>query len=115
MIMKLSEGQPVALECKLSHGAFSGERVFKVKLADGDSYNSLTPYQFCWNDNGCLVEKNEPTTEISGMVAARIVDFDDHQVIVEVPDGEIIAVEHDTVKDRPTNIKPPVSKSYVSV
>lgn len=109
--------QLVALTCKIAPGGFSGERVFEVKLANGDSYRSLAPRQFCWNSQGDLVAEDEPNTEVDGMIAARIVDsIDDNQVILEVPDGEIIAVDRSDVKERPTSIKPPAeSKPRVSV
>lgn len=109
--------QLIALICKVAPGGFSGERIFEVRLADGNPYRSLAPRQFCWNSQGNLVAENEPTTEVDGMVAARIIDsVDDEQLIVEVPDGEIIAVDRSDVKERPTNIKPPSeSKTHVSV
>ena len=72
----------------------SDERVFEVELADGKLYRSVAPRQFCWNDQGRLVAENEPAAEASGMVAARVLDWtDDGQTIVEVPDGEVIAVD----------------------
>ena len=50
------------------------------------------------------------------MLAARIVDrTDDGQIIVEVPDGEVIAVDEKMVKRRPTEIKPPEPKIHVSI
>jgi hypothetical protein len=50
------------------------------------------------------------------MVAARIVDrTDDGQILVEVPDGEVIAVDEKMVKRRPTDIRPPEPKAHVPV
>lgn len=115
--MSSFDRQLVALTCKIAPGGFSGERIFEVKLANGDSYSSLAPRQFCWNSQGDLVAEDEPNTEVDGMIAARIVDsIEDNQVIVEVPDGEIIAVDKNMVQERPTSIKPPAeSKPHVSV
>jgi hypothetical protein len=109
--------QLVALACKIAPGSFSGERIFEVKLANGEPYRSLTPRQFCWNSQGNLIAEDEPNSEVDGMVAARIVDsIDDDQWIVEVPDGETIAVDKRDVIERPTDIKPPTeSKTHVSV
>jgi hypothetical protein len=116
-VMLSSERQLVALTCKIAPGGFSGERIFEVKLANGEPYRSLAPRQFCWNSQGNLIAENEPNTEVEGAIAARIVDsIDEDQVIVEVPDGEIIAVDKNDIKKRPTNIKPPAkSKPHVSV
>jgi hypothetical protein len=106
----------VALPCKLSPGGFSGERIFEVILADGQPYRSIAPRQFCWNSDNSLVEENEPQNEIGGMVAARVVDFiEGEQVIVEVPDGEIIAVDKGAVQKRPTSIKSAESNPHVPV
>lgn len=98
----------VAIPCQLAPGAFSGERVFSVQLADGQTYTSLAPRQFCWNADGRLVGPHEPTDAVQGLVAARIVDWiDDRQLQAEVPDGEVIAVDAESVKPRPTPIVPP--------
>jgi hypothetical protein len=114
--MVYSNRQLVALKCKVAPGGFSGERIFEVILANGNPYRSLAPRQFCWNSDGNLVAASEPSAEVSGMVAARIIDFiDDEQAIVEVPDGEIIAVNKDDVKERPTSIKPSELRSNVPV
>ena len=111
-----SDKQLVALKCELSPGGFSGERIFEIWLANGDLYKSIAPRQFCWNEEGKLVEENEPSdgNKIPGKVAARLIDhLDENQVIVEVPDGQIIAVnKEDIIVPRPTPIKPP---TYVSV
>jgi hypothetical protein len=101
----------VALPCKLSPGSLSGERVFEVRLANGEPYISLAPRYFCWNEAGQLVGKDEPDAEVDGMVAARVVEeLDDGQVAVEVPDGKVIAVRQSQVRPRPTPITPPSSR-----
>jgi hypothetical protein len=98
----------VALPCKLSPGAVSGERVIEVELANGHAYDSFVPRYFCWNAAGQLVDEYEPSTEVDGMVAARVAyEIDDDQVAVEIPDGKVIAVDRDRVRPRPTPIKPP--------
>jgi hypothetical protein len=113
--MSLSRRQLVALPCKLAPGAFSGERVFEVELADGTKYRSLAPRQFCWV-GGKLVGEKEPTGEAAGLIAAKVVDeTSDGQVIVEVPDGEVIAVDAGTVRERPTEIRPPEPNRHVPV
>ncbi len=108
--------QLVALTCKVSPGGFSGERIFEVTLANGEPYRSLAPRQFCWNSHNQIVAENEPQTEVDGLVAARIIDsIDKDQMLVEVPDGEIIAVDQSNMKSRPTSINPLESSLHVSV
>lgn len=99
----------VAIRSKIIRGAFSGERIFELKLADNTSYRSVAPRHFFWNDQGSILLKDEPADELEdGLVAARFVDYvDDNQWIVEVPDGEVIAVDGEDVRDRPTPIVPP--------
>ncbi len=105
--------QLVALPCKLAPGGFSGERVFEVELANGEAYRGLAPRPFCWNGQGRIVGAGEPSGEVAGMVAARVVDeLDDGQVIVEVPDGAVIAVDPALVKPRPTDIRPPEPRPH---
>jgi hypothetical protein len=106
--MLMWDRQFVALECRLAPGGFSGEREFEVVLANGKPYRSLAPRQFCWNERGELVGEREPEHESPGMVAARLLDVtEDGQQIVEVPDGEVIAVDREVVRQRPTVIRPP--------
>jgi hypothetical protein len=101
------ERQLVAIKCIVAPGAFSGERLFNVQLANGESYGSLAPRQFCWNSGGAIVAIDEPTTAIDGYVAARVVEeIDATQALVEVPDGQIIAVDIGSVVSRPTSIRP---------
>jgi hypothetical protein len=98
----------VALRCKLAPGMFSSERVFTVVLADGTEHRGIAARHFCWNADGVPVGPREPAEEAEGMVAARIVrEVDISQVAVEVPDGEVIAVEEKNVVDRPTKIHQP--------
>ena len=106
----LTEHALVALPCKLSPGIVSGERVFEVALANGRTYTGVAPRHFCWNAQGRLVGEKEPGGEAEGMVAARIVEeLEDDQVAVEVPDGEVIAVNQDQIQPRPTPVQPPSS------
>jgi hypothetical protein len=110
----------IAVTCIISPGAFSGERVFRVKLANSDFYVGISPREFCWNDHGLLVEKNEPEygSEIEGKIAARLLrTIDNDQIIVEVPDGQSIVVDSQTIVKRPTRItvNSAVENSYVLV
>ncbi|HJT77095.1 MAG TPA: hypothetical protein VJ739_07805 [Gemmataceae bacterium] len=97
----------VAVPCKLAPGMFSSERLFTVELADGKFHRGIAPRYFCWNAQGQLVGESEPAAEADGMIAARVVRECAEYVAVEVPDGEVIAVKPDHVKDRPTTIRPP--------
>lgn len=107
--MALADRILVATPCKLAPGMFPGERLFTVKLANDTTHSGIAPRYFCWNKNGELVAENEPATgEIDGFLAARVVDeLDGDQVAVEIPNGEVIAVDRADVRPRPTEIRPP--------
>jgi len=103
------EGELVAIRSKIIQGGFSSERIFEVKLADNTSYRSVAPCHFFWKDQRSLLSEDELTDELEdGLVAARFIDYvDDNQWIVEVPDGEAIAVDEKDVRGCPTPIIPP--------
>jgi hypothetical protein len=97
----------VAIPCKVAPGMLPSERFFAVKLANGESHRGLAPRYFVWNKERQLVGENEPAQQEPGMVAARVLEKQNRYVIVEVPDGELIAVNSQDVRPRPTEIRPP--------
>lgn len=98
----------VALPCRLYPGAFVSERVFEVVLQNGDRHQGLTPRYFCWNEAGELVGAEEVTDGSPGFVAAKLLDRGPTDyAAVEVPDGEVLAVNKNLIRTRPTAIKPP--------
>jgi len=107
----------VALPCTWAKGGFSGERVFTISLANGEPYESVAPRDFFWNASGQLIGDSQPDVRQKGMIAARVIDqLEDDQVLVEIPDGEVIAVAGDLIKERPSQINPPTPQpTYVSL
>lgn len=106
----------VAIPCTLDPGMFSSERVFRVTMADGKTYQGIAPSHFCWNEKGVLVSENGPAQSEKGLVAARLVEIlDDEQNAVELPDGEVIAVRVEHMVDRPTVITPPKPETAPNV
>src|SRR4051794_28317959 len=97
----------VAVPAKVAPGMLPSERFFTVKLADGTEHRGLAPRYFFWNAMGQLVGEAEPAEEVVGMVAARVLERHNGYVSVEVPDGELIAVNSSDVRPRPTKIQPP--------
>lgn len=97
----------VAVKCRFERAVLRGERVFRVSLANGTEYKSITPIDFCWdNSNNHLVETSSAD---GGWIAGRLIDddLDGGQVAVEVPDGEVLAVRSEEIVARPTAIIPP--------
>ena len=104
--------QLVAVPCRLFPGVFASERVFEVLLQNGERHQGIAPRFFCWNEQGQVVADGESTIDVQGMVAAKLLDRgEDGYAVVEVPDGEVIAVDMAAVRKRPTAILPPGEKS----
>lgn len=106
----------VAIKARIEQSGFSGERIFEVKLANGKPYRGLAPHQFCWDSRNNQIQEFDEEDNIEGLVAARVIDVIDHdQLIVEIPNGEVIAVDKQDVTKRPTSITPIESKAHVSI
>jgi hypothetical protein len=98
----------IAIQCKLLPGMFNSERVFEIKMANGENYRGVAPAHFCWDENDQLLGENSKPIEEMGKVAARIVEYlDEGPLAVEVPDGEVIAINENEALERPTKITPP--------
>ncbi len=102
-----------AIPCRLSASVFSGDCVFTVALANGEQYESASPRHFCWGGSGILIEDDTALpreSNVPGFIAVKVVDLPGSDIaIVEVPDGEVIAVSSQHVGARPTQIQPPRS------
>jgi len=82
----------VSIRCKIERGAFSGERVFSIKLVNGEEYRSLASVSYCQDEKGKPLAKNEPKGKITGFVKAIRVKKERANMVVEVPDGQLIMV-----------------------
>jgi hypothetical protein len=93
-----------ALRCKISRGAFSSQRVFKLQLANGDEYVGIGPSHYFYNDKLQRLPKNEPAEEVSidGFVAARILSEDDQpKVLINIPSGDFITILQSELENLP--------------
>lgn len=93
---------PVFLNCQISLGAFSGERVFEVTLVSGEAYIGLSPLHYCYHENGETFKPTEPKQGISldGKLAARRIAVETKAARVAVPDGRAIMVPLNLISDR---------------
>lgn len=82
------------LPSKIARGSFSGERVFKINLANGEEYISLAPFIHLLGSDKTPLDRHQPPaeTEIDGYVVARPIKKEGSYHIVEVPDGELVMV-----------------------
>ncbi len=103
----------VALKCRIFPGSFSGERVVLIPLPNGATHKGLAPTAYCWKQDSKPLEIGDPAPggSIDGIVAARLLGKTDAgDMVVTIPDGDVINVSKDIVVPRPEE-----STSYVPV
>jgi hypothetical protein len=93
-----------ALRGRIAPGAFSGERVFEITLADGETYRGVAPVHYCWDAAGRPFGLDEPAAPIPGTVACRRLETIDGQSVLAIPDGEVVRVDEDSIVDRPRGV-----------
>jgi hypothetical protein len=94
-----------ALKCDISRGGFSDERVFRISIGDHE-YTGVASRQYFWTEAGEDLQEGEPPAGqvIAGLIATKIIEVqDDNRVLVSVPDGEVITVPVDALRDRPSS------------
>jgi hypothetical protein len=94
---------PVFLNCKISLGAFSGERVFEVQQVSGEMYIGLSPLHYCFHLDGNMLGHSEPAQGITmpGKLAARKISVETKAARVAIPDGRAISVPLNLISERP--------------
>jgi hypothetical protein len=105
----MNNARNAAIRCKVAPGVFSGDRVVRFTLADGQEYETLVPRYYCWNEDRQLVNEHEPQMEADGFVACRVIETvnegkDYKHFLVEVPDGEQVVVQSSSLIPRPTQV-----------
>jgi len=89
----------IALHCELSRGGFSAERIFRIKLPDGEVYVGAAPLKYCRHTDFSPLDANQPrpNQKLKGFILARKIRGEDNgMALVAVPDGEVLIVnEHE--------------------
>lgn len=96
----------LALRCTLRAGVFSGEKVYRLTLADGTVWESLAPRPHCWHPDWRPIADHEPTEEIDALVECRCWNMDPVSggIYVDVPDHmetARVCVKPDAIVQRP--------------
>lgn len=93
-----------AIECKISRGGFSDERVFRIEFSDR-AYEGIASRRHMWTETGQPIEDGEPPIGqlLDGLVAARVLELnaDQSTAIVSIPDGGVIEIAVGQLKERP--------------
>jgi hypothetical protein len=90
----------VALNCDISRGGFSAERIFRVKLPDGEVYVGAAPLKYCLRKDLRPMDVNEPSPDrkLKGFILARTIRREGNgMALVAVPDGEVLIVNEETI------------------
>lgn len=102
----MSSSKFKAINCRISRGGFSDERVFLLSLPEGE-YSGVASHRYLWNSDGSPLKEGEPPhgEVIEGSIAVRVVEvFDSGGVLVSLPDGEVIQMPVTALIDRPTAV-----------
>jgi hypothetical protein len=95
----------IGLRCEFTPGGFSGQRVALIRLASGDIHKGLAPLHYCWDRHGHPLRADEPAAgqTVEGIVAARRLQERAGQVVVSIPDGDVLVVPEEIVTERPAS------------
>jgi len=90
-----------ALECEISRGGFSDERVFV--LMGSVKHQGIASRRHMWTRNGQPIDDGEPPLGniVSGLIAARIIEIHGQHALVSIPDGEVLDIPIGELFDRP--------------
>jgi hypothetical protein len=94
----------VLVRCQISLSGFSGERVFRVKAADGNEYVGAAPLHYFKTANKKPLSANVPAEKkrIDGLIEALLVGNSDDGANVVFPGGEMVRVSLDQVLGQKT-------------
>ena len=111
----MRNGQLVLVSCKIRRGAFSGERVFQLPMAeDQGDYIGLAPVDHCLDERLDPLGRDQPPAEvdIDGFVEAFLIANGGVEARIELPDGEAVRV---SVAQLPYQKEPDRGSKYVPV
>jgi len=86
--------ESIRLNCNISRGAFSGERVFEIRLASGE-YTGVAPLHYFQKTDGGELKPSEPPPDntMAGTLSAKLIMIQRGEIaFVAIPDGEAITV-----------------------
>jgi hypothetical protein len=92
----MTHKQNVLVACTIEAGAFSGERVFRLTLADGQTeYSGVAPAHYCFTKDQQPLGRDQPPQgqRIDGYIEAFLVSNGGDEAMVEFPDGEAVRVK----------------------
>jgi len=109
----MNRGQTVLLACQISPSSFSGERVFRITVANNAECVGVAPVDYCRRQDQSAIGSNEPSKgkRISGFVEGLVIEDGGREAKVALPDGKAITVP----LDRISFVSEPEETTYVPV
>ncbi len=93
------------IPCEISRGAFSAERIIQISRgSEEEPHMGACSFRYCFTAKGERLKGDQPPhgEKIKGMVAARrIRDLEDGTVLVSIPDGAVLIVDAEQIKEAP--------------
>ena len=86
--------ESIRLNCNISRGAFSGERVFEIRLASGE-YTGVAPLHYFQKIDGgeLMASEPPPNNTMAGTLSAKLITMQRGEIaFVAIPDGEAVTV-----------------------
>ncbi len=89
----------VALACRITSGVFSSELVFEIRLADGTVHQGVASRRYFFTKEGKAIAVHEPVgdQEVDGLVLAQVLRKQGDNILVSIPDGEVVTVDEDLI------------------
>ena len=71
----MPESDLIAVRCQIAQSGPAGERVFRIKPADGEVYAGVAPQEYCYTPAGKLLPDDVPVRgkREPGLISARII------------------------------------------
>ena len=112
----MGNSQMVLVACLIESGAFSGERVIRLRLADsGQEFTGIVPLHYCRRSEDAKLGADQPapgSVPIEGFVEAFLVSNGGEAATVELPSGDVVRVD---VQEVPYELRESRGESYVPV
>jgi hypothetical protein len=109
-VSQVANQKKIALSCKISRGGFTDERVFRVGMADGETYIGACSRRYCYTKDKHIIKDEQPKRgeTIDGLVLARHIRDEEGNLLVSVPDGAVLLVSESRVTEAPKDVSPDV-------
>jgi hypothetical protein len=102
----------IAIKCLIARSGIPSERVFRIKLFDGETYVGVAARDYCYDLDGRLIKEDQPPPgkRVEGLISARLVrEEGDGSLMASIPDGAVVVVSSDQTKSHPAEVSPNVS------